>query len=70
MLGDDSSNPYNPYGLNSEFKINSMGNSHFMEMRDSMKKQYPKLPLDQDMLVFEGCEQDDKIILGGKNAFL
>ena len=22
------------------------------------------------MIVFEGCEQDDKIILGGKNAFL
>jgi hypothetical protein len=22
------------------------------------------------MIVFEGCENDDKIILGGKNAFL
>ena len=29
-----------------------------------------KIPLDGEMIVFEGCEEDDKVVLGGKNAFL
>ena len=39
-------------------------------MKDDMHAQYPKLPLDSEMIVFEGCENDDSSVLGGKNAFL
>ena len=65
-------NPYNPYGLNTEFKVNILDDGKFLEMRDELKKesQAKKIPLDNEMIVFEGCERDDKIILGGKNSFL
>ena len=70
ILNNDKINPFNPFQLNTEFKINVIDEAQFMEMKDEMLKQYPKLPLDKEMIVFEGCERDDNIILGGKNAFL
>jgi len=39
-------------------------------MRDSMKDMNKNVPLDGEMIVFEGCEEDDKIVLGGRNPFL
>lgn len=63
-------NPYNPHGLNTDFRINILGDSEYVKMKDDMKRQFPKLPLDKEMIVFEGCENDDQIILGGKTAFL
>ena len=65
-----SQNPYNPYGLNTEFKVNILDDHKFIEMRDQMHKESKKIPLDNEMIVFEGCEQDDKIVLGGRNPFL
>ena len=41
-----------------------------MAMKDEIKKNHPKLPTDNEMVVFEGCENDDQVLLGGKNAFL
>ena len=63
-------NPYNPNSLNTQFRINILGDSEYMKMRDDMKAEHPKLPLDKEMIVFEGCEGDDQIILGGKLPFL
>ena len=65
-------NPYNPYQLNSEFKVNILEDAEYMKMKDEIKKENGanKIPFDSDMVVFEGCERDDKIVLGGRNAFL
>ena len=41
-----------------------------MKMKDEMKKDAKTVPFDNEMIVFEGCEQDDKIVLGGKMPFL
>ena len=71
-LGSDV-NPYNPHGLNSEFKVNILDEHPFYQMRDQIKSEIgntKKIPLDNEMIVFEGCERDDKILLGGKFAFL
>ena len=38
--------------------------------RDNLHSSVPSIPLDQEMIVFEGCDEDDKIVLGGKHAFL
>ena len=64
------SNPYNPFALNTEFKVNILDDAAFFEMRDQMHAQKNGVPLDNEMIVFEGCDQDDKIVLGGKNPFL
>ena len=63
-------NPYNPFALNTEFKVNIMEDGEFYKMRDLLHNDHKKLPLDNEMIVFEGCERDDKIVLGGRNAFL
>ena len=63
-------NPYNPYGLNTEFKVNILDDHDFINMRDEMHKESNKIPLDNEMIVFEGCEEDDKIVLGGRKPFL
>ena len=63
-------NPYNPFALNTEFKINIMDDAAFFKMRDEMRSNNKKLPLDNEMIVFEGCERDDKVVLGGKSPFL
>ena len=51
-----------------EFNITVIDESHFSQIRESMKKQY-EIKLD-DMLVVEGCLNDDKTVLGGREAFL
>ena len=66
----NTKNPYNPFALNTEFKINILDDHHFIQMRDQMHAEQKSVPLDGEMVVFEGCDQDDKIVLGGKNAFL
>ena len=35
-----------------------------------MREANNEVPLDNEMLVFEGCEVDDIIVLGGKAPFL
>lgn len=66
----ESENPYNPFSLNTEFKINVMDDSAFIKMRDQMRESNKDVPLDNDMIVFEGCDTDDKVVLGGKSPFL
>lgn len=41
-------------------------------MRDEIRKdkKTAKIPLDSEMIVFEGCERDDKTLLGGRQAFM
>ena len=47
-----------------------MDDYEFLKMRDEIKSTHKSIPLDNEMIVFEGCDQDDKIVLGGRNAFL
>jgi len=65
-----SENPANPFSLNTEFKINVMDDPGFIAMRDQMRASNKDVPLDNEMIVFEGCEVDDKVVLGGKQPFL
>jgi len=62
------SNPYNPLRLMTEFNVNEVDEKQFEKIKDAMKKQHG-IPLD-DMLVVEGCMNDDRIVLGGKQEFL
>ena len=70
VAGAAIGNPYNPFSLNTEFRVQVLDDGAFMQMRDGLKGDYKKAKLDNEMLVFEGCDRDDKIVLGGKNAFL
>jgi len=47
-----------------------MDDAAFIQMRDDMHQRNKEVPLDNEMIAFEGCDQDDKIVLGGRNAFL
>lgn len=69
-LNAKDQNPSNPFALNSEFKIQILEDGKFYDMRDELHRTAKKIPLDSEMVVFEGCEEDDKVILGGKTAFL
>ena len=51
-----------------EFKINNVDDGQYEDMRKLMKQKY-NMKID-DMLAIEGCINDDKTILGGKNEFL
>ena len=66
LFGAGDKNPYNPFGLNTEFKVTILEDHDFMIMRDQLHKENMKIPLDSEMMVFEGCDQDDKIVLGGR----
>ena len=61
-------NPYNPKGKMVEFNIGIVEEHDLMLMRDKMKREVG-VKVDE-CLVIEGCESDDKIVLGGKDAFL
>ena len=50
--------------------MNILDDHDFINMRDEMHKESNKIPLDNEMIVFEGCEEDDKIVLGGRKPFL
>ena len=50
-----------------EFNLNTVEDSKWLELKQNMKKKFG-ITLD-DMLVVEGCVNDDKTILGGKSAF-
>ena len=63
-----TTNPYNPYRLTAEFNITVIDEAPFQQIRDKMSKTFG-LKLD-DMLVVEGCLNDDKTVLGGRNEFL
>ena len=54
--GGNGSNPCNPFSLNTEFRVEIMQDDKFYEMRDELHNNLAKIPLDSDMLVFEGCE--------------
>ena len=49
-------NPCNPFALSSEFRIQILEDAKFLEMRDELHNTAKKIPLDGDMIVFEGCE--------------
>ena len=61
-------NPYNPFKMEVEFKINNVDDGQYEDMKKVMKQKYG-MKID-DMLAIEGCINDDKTILGGKNEFL
>ena len=47
-----------------------MDDAAFVKMRDQMRETNKDVPLDNEMIVFEGCDVDDKVVLGGKMPFL
>ncbi len=49
-------NLYNPFGLNTEIKLNVIQDHTYFEMRESLIKEDKKVPLDNEMIVFEGCD--------------
>ena len=61
-------NPYNPFKLEVEFKVNNVDEGKFEYMKKVMKQKYG-MKID-DILAIEGCINDDKTILGGRNEFL
>ena len=61
-------NPHNPYKLIAEFNISIVEDVQLLQIKDRMKQEVG-VRID-DMLVVEGCESDDKLVLGGKDAFL
>ena len=61
-------NPYNPYNKVVEFNIGIVDDHALMQIRDKMKREVG-VKVDE-LLVVEGCESDDKIVLGGKEAFV
>ncbi len=61
-------NPYNPFKLEAEFKVNVVEDSQFNEMKQLLKDRYG-IKAD-DIIAVEGCMNDDKTVLGGKNEFL
>ena len=61
-------NPYNPYSKVVEFNIGIVDENALMQIRDKMKKEVG-VKVDE-ILVVEGCESDDKVVLGGKDAFV
>eukprot|EP00354_Favella_ehrenbergii_P005475 CAMPEP_0170456852 /NCGR_PEP_ID=MMETSP0123-20130129/4343_1 /TAXON_ID=182087 /ORGANISM="Favella ehrenbergii, Strain Fehren 1" /LENGTH=85 /DNA_ID=CAMNT_0010720457 /DNA_START=284 /DNA_END=537 /DNA_ORIENTATION=- len=62
------SNPYNPKNMLCEFNIEVVEDAHLIAMKDKMKREVG-VKIDE-ILVIEGCESDDKVILGGKDAFI
>jgi hypothetical protein len=61
-------NPYNPHGLQAEFNITIVEESKMLEIKNKMMKDYG-VKID-NMLVTEGCHNEDKVVLGGQNGFL
>ena len=61
-------NPYNPFKLEVEFKVNVVDDSKFDEMKQILKQKYGVKA--DDILAIEGCINDDKTILGGRSEFL
>ena len=51
-----------------EFNIGIVDEGQLLNIRDKMKREVG-VKVDE-MLVVEGCESDDKVVLGGKDAFL
>ena len=62
------SNPYNPKNMLCEFNIDIAQDNDLQAMRDRMRSEVG-VKFDE-VLVVEGCESDDKVVLGGKDAFL
>ena len=60
-------NPYNPYALEAEFTVNVVDDDKFQNMKNILKDTYG-IKID-DILAVEGCINDEKTILGGKNEF-
>mmetsp|Transcript_15680 Transcript_15680/g.26447 ORF Transcript_15680/g.26447 Transcript_15680/m.26447 type:complete len:140 (+) Transcript_15680:439-858(+) len=70
VTGWERKNTYNPYGLVTDIRISIIDEYEYLKMRDSIKQENKKVSLDNHMIVFEGCDQDDKIVLGGRVPFL
>ena len=51
-----------------EFNIGIVDEGQLLAIRDKMKREV-NVKVDE-CLVVEGCESDDKVVLGGKEAFL
>ena len=61
-------NPYNPKNMLCEFNIDIVEDNDLVAIRDRMRNEVG-VKVDE-VLVVEGCESDDKVVLGGKDAFL
>ncbi|CDW90073.1 UNKNOWN [Stylonychia lemnae] len=71
-------NPYNPLKLETEIKIHEVDEEKFQQIKDQMKSNFG-MTID-DLLavevfiilnsIFQGCMEDDKTLLGGRNQFL
>ena len=61
-------NPYNPFKLEAEFKVNVVDDGKFDEMKNMLKSTHGVKA--DDIIAVEGCINDTKIILGGRNEFL
>ena len=57
-------NPYNPYNMIAEFNITEVDDAKMIKLKKDMKDHFD-LVVDE-MLVVEGCVNDDKTILGGR----
>eukprot|EP00347_Sterkiella_histriomuscorum_P008853 403343490 len=66
MLKED--NPYNPFNLEADIQMTNVDESQFMKIKDGIKNLYG-VKFD-DFLAVEGCLEDDKILLGGRQEFL
>ena len=62
------SNPYNPHRMLAEFNIQVLDDYAFTQLKNKMKDEFDVKA--DEVLVMEGCENDDFNILGGKHAFL
>lgn len=61
-------NPYNPFSMSSEFKITDVSRATLDKLKSNLASQ--GVFIAEDMVVMEGCAQDDKVMLGGKKQFL
>ncbi len=55
--------------MSTEFTVNEISDHEFIKLRDRMKAAYG-VNINGNMMVMEGCVNDDKIILGGRNEFM
>lgn len=62
-------NPFNPYNMEAQFSINVIDDGQMKKMGTRLEQDHGIKGV-TDLLVVEGCMDDDKTVLGGKNEFL
>lgn len=75
----NETNPYNPFKFEAEFQVNVVDDGKFEQIREAMKKTFNiaiddilavEVNIELLMIIVQGCINDDKTILGGRNQFL